>query len=516
MTDEEKKQTPIYATAPEDIIIPEKRQRRGYDPAELRRLEQSITKLGQLQPGVCRKDGDTIVLVAGFRRLTACRNLSISFKYILKEEIVDPIIREEMELHENLMRENLSFLDQAAAHSRLHKLYMQTRGKGSIKGQSSWSLKKTAQELQISAATLHNNIELNEFAQTIPAVRDAKSPTEARKVVKRLKNQVLQQEALKQIRAKAESSNGPTAIGTAPAITDNLAIVEQQLAQAAKVFTSYVHTGDFREVLPKICEKESFDVVFFDPPWGVDFNLVFKQSGDRKTYTDDKKTFFHSLHGWLSTIYDYMKPDSHLYLKFGIVHHFWVVRMLQRAGFTTNGIPIIWQKLGAHRTRTPERWPGRCYEPIMLAHKGNKPLQQLGKPDIIQTPAPTPTMKDLHPSTMHPTLPRELFQRSCFPGDKILDPMAGSGMSGVAAESLREELQLSYTLIDQDEHYCNLMVKNLLRGYAKIISTVDQSKPQNTDYKSIKPGSPEWIKIWTNHPELQDEMMAWTKEQSAD
>ncbi len=505
MTNQETKER-VYVIDPNEIIVPERRQRRGYDPAELRKLEQSIVKLGQLQPGVCRKEGSDVVLIAGFRRLMACKNLSQNYNFVLKEEIVDPIVREEIELHENLMREELDFKDEAAAHARLHKLYMKTRGQGSIKGQPTWSLQKTAQELSISTATLHSNIEIDHFSKTIPTIKDAKSKTEARKVIKRIKDQAIQTEALRQLQTKA----------TIPATPDvkslNAAeVIEQRLAAAAQEFTKYTHLGDFQTVLPKICEPETFDVVFFDPPWGVDFSTVFHNSGDRKMYSDEKKDFFLNLSSWLQTLYQYMKPDSHLYLKFGIVHHFWVVRMLMRAGFVTNGIPIIWRKIGSHRTRTPAKWPGRCYEPILLAHKGQKPLQQQGRQDYIETPTPTPTMKGIHPSVIHPTVPRELFQRSCFPGDKILDPMAGSGMTGVAAESLRNELQLSYTLIDKEPEFRTLMIQNLLKGYARITDPTTQDIPVSTNYRDVKPGSAEWLTIWGKHPELRDEMMQWSK-----
>jgi DNA modification methylase len=122
-------------------------------------------------------------------------------------------------------------------------------------------------------------------------------------------------------------------------------------------------------------------------------------------------------------------------------------------------------------------------------------------------------MKDIHPSAIHPRVPYELLERSCFPGDNVLDPMAGSGMTGVACEKLRSSLQLNYTLIDKEPNFISLMKKNLLKGYDRITDPTNlrTEVKELSDFRETKPGSPEWIKIWTEHPDKRDEMMTYSE-----
>lgn len=509
----------IHQCDPNEITVLENRQRKNMDINELRQLEESISRLGQLQPAVCRREGTELLLVAGERRLKACKSLGIPYSYILLSEISDPVLLEEMELHENIRREELSFKDRAAAHARLHALYEKTRGTQKIKGKPSWSIEKTGKEIGVSATVLRDDIELHQFAERVPAVAAAKNRTEAKSIIKRLKNQVLQDEALRQLKnpstqlsPEKKSANSGTTGGTE--MTNGSPINSQEddiLSAAVRNFSSHIHCGDFREILKTKFPETLFDLVFFDPPWGVNFEEVFQLSGSQKGYSDNRKDFFRNLNSWLSTLYSHMNKDSFLFLKFGITSHFYVVRALMRAGFTTDGIPLIWHKPNIHRTRSPKYTWGRCYEPILLARKGNKELSLQGKPNLIQAPSLPSSLKDIHPSAMHPKVIRELLSRSAFPGDKFLDPMAGSGMSGVAAESLRDKLGLDYTLIDKDKNFCNLMIKNLLKGYSVINSDTPQEEEAPTSFRELEPGSAEWMTYWSEHPDEQDDMVAFAK-----
>ena len=255
-----------------------------------------------------------------------------------------------------------------------------------------------------------------------------------------------------------------------------------------------------------------------------------------------------------------MAENSHLYMFFGIVNYEFVYTSLEAAGFTTNRMPIIWYKQGAHRTRTPDVWPGRSYEPIAYARKGSKILIRKGAPDVAITPAPTPTMKKSHPSAKHPDVYIDLIKRSCIPGDKILDPMCGSGMLGVAAETLRNTHQLDWKMIEEKETFADLALTNVVMGYHHIVN-VDITVPEepllpyyicygcyhsgmsttllidkksgkqrlcpkcqsgvflkseslSEDFKTLEPGSDEWKAYWELYPEKQNDMLIWKKEKN--
>jgi len=275
---------------------------------------------------------------------------------------------------------------------------------------------------------------------------------------------------------------------------------------------------------------EYFDVVFFDPPWRVGIDSVRKKGGTTDEFEDTKmatKDFKLELAAWLNLLYRKMANSSHLYLFFGITNHEAVYITLHETGFVSNKIPLIWYKQGAHVVRTPDVWPGRSYEPIAFARKGSKNLVRKGAPDVITTPAPTPSMKKNHPTAKHPLIYLELLQRSCLPGDKILDPMCGSGMMGVAAEALSPSHKLKWEMIEVNSDFRRLSILNVVDGFSSITQRKEPPEPLETpyvdrldrlvkeeDFKSFEIGSEEWKHYWNNYPEKQEEMLSWRKEKN--
>jgi len=103
--------------------------------------------------------------------------------------------------------------------------------------------------------------------------------------------------------------------------------------------------------------------------------------------------------------------------------------------------------------------------------------------------------------------------------------MAGSGMFGVAAESLRTSHALFWTMIEIDEDFRNLQLINLMKGYSEIIKSpdeiiksqailaVDISPANSFSFKELKPGTEAWITYWKTHPEDQEAMLEWREQQ---
>jgi len=93
--------------------------RRDFDEASLDSLASSIASVGLLQPIVVRQQADGYVLVAGERRIRACKQAGF--------ETIPAVIRAETDdqgnlteaLVENLQREDLSVLEEAAAYQQL-------------------------------------------------------------------------------------------------------------------------------------------------------------------------------------------------------------------------------------------------------------------------------------------------------------------------------------------------------------------------------------------------------------
>lgn len=94
--------------------------RRHFDEASMAALASSIREVGVLQPALVRQTPDgEYELVAGERRWRAARRAGLQTMPVLVETSVDEIASLEQALVENLHREDLNALEEAAAYQQL-------------------------------------------------------------------------------------------------------------------------------------------------------------------------------------------------------------------------------------------------------------------------------------------------------------------------------------------------------------------------------------------------------------
>lgn len=92
--------------------------RRSFPQAKIAELTQSIRTYGLLHPIVVRRVGRAYQIVAGERRAIACRSLGWITIPAIVREINDSALAA-MALIENLQREDLNYLDEAAGYAML-------------------------------------------------------------------------------------------------------------------------------------------------------------------------------------------------------------------------------------------------------------------------------------------------------------------------------------------------------------------------------------------------------------
>ena len=498
----------LHKINPAEVVVPEDRLRKDFDESKIRKLADSFKSYGQISPVLCRKEeDDSIILVAGERRLRACKLADMDLSYVLSDEADDITLRE-IELEENLQRENLTWTETVNAKLELHTLRQKRYGYTEPGKDGGHSIKDTAAMLGESTGNVAEDLELAQYAEHFEEVREAKKKTDAKKMVKRIKAELKHREQL----AKAIIAEADEEAEANPESDD----VDDRLAY----FNNRVLLGPMEERLSDF-EDGFFDLVIWDPPWGVELDNVRKKGGGTRDFVDSADVVLGDFPSQLKAIHRKMHENSHLYLFFGIVNYDLIYRGLTRNGFETNGIPIIWYKQGAHVTRNPEHWPGRSYEPIAYARKGSKPLVRLGSPDVIITPMPTESIKQSHPTAKHPDVFLDLLKRSAEPGNHVLDPMCGSGMTGVAAEVLRHTHKLDWWMIEKESAFRDLSIINVTRGYSDLTQRKAEPlpipdyviPPIPEDYHEIEPGSAAWKQFWEENPDQQAEMLAWKKEQ---
>uniref|UniRef100_A0A6H1ZN38 Putative methyltransferase n=1 Tax=viral metagenome TaxID=1070528 RepID=A0A6H1ZN38_9ZZZZ len=562
------------------------RARKHFNPEALALLTENIRIFGQKIPGLCfRNINEDIELIAGERRLRACMALQTEFRYILEEDMTDELLYE-LEIMENLQREGLTWQEEVIQFLEYHRFLEDKHGKARPGTYGGHTMEKTALRLGISKGRLSEDLELAEWASEIPEVASASSKTDAKKVVKKLKDMAERGKLLAEAKIRMEAVEAASGVPTPKVDASAIAAFKEAYAEKfgeealqsmqveaekkkkemeerkQKALSKIVERGETEDIDPvakayahfetrcfqgdmehRLLEfpDEHFDIVIFDPPWGVDFDVVRKENPAQKGYADSPLDFADKIEMWIKLLYSKMAKDSHLYLFFGMPNHGLVHMLLQANGFETNGIPILWHKRGAHRTRNPKVWPGRSYEPIAYARKGKKDLVSLGASDIKETAAPTARIKSIHPSAKHPDIMLDLLLRSARPGDKVLDPMAGSGMTGIACEKLKNSHSLDWWLIERDTDYRELTLYNLLQGYDRIVgeqsyneeaelaseqlrsllsengSAEDPAEGSSDEgsaegYTKLRPGTREWTEYFTAHPTEQEAMLLWRKE----
>ena len=110
-----------FALAPIDSIVPNPQQpRTTFDPERMEALAASIREVGILQPLVVRPSQDgTYVLVAGERRFRAAREVGLREVPVVIRVVDDDQVSLTAALIENLQREDLRPLEEAAAFKQL-------------------------------------------------------------------------------------------------------------------------------------------------------------------------------------------------------------------------------------------------------------------------------------------------------------------------------------------------------------------------------------------------------------
>jgi len=349
-------------------------------------MMDSIKSIGRLlHPITVRSDS---TLVTGGVRLRACQRLG--WEAIPCEIIPADTTPEEckvIRIHENLKRANLPWQDQVVMEKELHDLRQKEHGVGRRGKKVGWSLRDTAEELEISFGTLSEDIRLAEAVLADPTLRKVGDKATAKRVVFY---------ALK--RTQQEFSAGlPVEFGT-----------------------DVVHLGS-SEVVLRAYPENAFDACITDPPWSE-----YKD----KALTMDEFTF-----DVFRQVFRVLKPNSFLYV-FASVDDFLFYRTeLPKLGFRVQQHPNVWVKLGVltHGTRTWEYQ--RDYEVILVAVKGSPALSGSMLSAVLSFPVVHPS-KLIHPNEKPIGLIKALMEHCTYPGAVVLDPFAGSGVVAEAAMGL--------------------------------------------------------------------------------
>lgn len=448
---------------PKKIKIHPDRIRQVFDKTEMENLKSSILYIGQKQPILITRKKE---LIAGERRTRACLDLDREIWAVYEDE-ADPLLLLEIELAENLYRQQLTPTEVVLAKDKLRELREAQ--------QKPTTVRELSSELGESKSNTAKDLKMAAFVKAAPHLfTKCKTKQDISRVIRALERKI----EWKNLQDAAEQLPSAPKPSKAKIEKDGEEVVTPQelesrrkayLQERIRYFNSKLLLGNAFVELEKLREVK---VMLLDPPWGVDHHEKQEiglnvDSG----YEDKKEKFYEDFPRLCKLCYEAMATDSHLYCFFGIVHAEFVYSCLEAAGFMVNKRPIIICKIESTgvpkaSTRVPDIWPGAGYEPVAFARKGNRKLARRGVADWASYKWPTSKEKKGHPSAKPPAAYMDLLRRSAYPGDLVCDPMYGSGSAFVACEMLTD-LSLQWTGWEQDESYKTVALMNLTEMIVK-------------------------------------------------
>ena len=185
---------------------------------------------------------------------------------------------------------------------------------------------------------------------------------------------------------------------------------------------------------------EQFDACITDPPYAMPGTFYVSGDGSHKkrwTDTSIMEKWFELVVGEINRV---LKPDATLIVFCNALSSAVFTKVLyERYGRVSN---LVWNKEVIALGR-PFR---RQHELMVYSLKGAGATRESNSQgDVISHPKIPPGSRR-HPAEKPVPVLQQLLQGCCSPGDAVLDPFAGSGSLGIAAEQLGRQA----TLIELD------------------------------------------------------------------
>lgn len=422
-----------------DIKHPTSRQRIGYSQKGSDELRSSIMNDGLFHAIILDQNQ---TLVAGHNRIKAVESiyrLGLQIKYngetvpaghipYTVTHKTDEVSLFQIELRENLAREQLPPQQEAAAIAQLHKL-MGYNAPEILPG-----LKKKVENREVAQVLVdlkggpdHANLETetHRVAEAIlvegfkdePEVKNAKS------------FDAMVKAARKAAQRAAQELHG-------------LLTAEEQTSGRHNVIL-----GSCVDILPTL-DAGTVDIILADPPYGIGADKFGEQSLGHE-YEDDEAAWKQVTDSLLRDAWRLTKEQAAMFIFCDVLQWAGLKRDIeQNTDWYVWPTPLIWHKPNRGHAPQPKLGPSRRYEAILYAIKNRREVRKVGS-DVLTFSVPD---NRLHAAGKPVDLYAELLSWVAYPGDVALDPCAGSGTIIEAGE----RLDLSTIAIEQNPGFAAL------------------------------------------------------------
>ncbi len=385
-----------------DIVVKDRARK---DVGNLEKLKESIKRVGLINP-ICITKED-YRLIAGGRRLQACTELQMEEIEVHFYDELDETDQKIIELSENI-HEVLTWQEESDLITQIHDLFQKKHGiakrHSAIDG---WTIEKTADMLGMSVGSVSNSLKLAENVKILPELGNFKTKTQVMKQISKIEELII--------------------LNRLNDLTENKTDQSSELYQ--------IVLGNACEYI-KTIENNLVSLVIFDPPWGIDAQVVAnaRVGGDQMNYNDSIETATDLRNQLLPEIYRVMKDGSCLYYFCGAQFFGELLSILEDIGFDyIRSVPLVWVKESGAFTDM-EYYFMPATEFILFATKGIRRLN-FASSDVLRYNRPLNTER-IHTQQKSIELLKFLINISTVPKDVVLDPTAGSFVTCVAATLL--------------------------------------------------------------------------------
>ena len=380
-----------------DIVVENRISKNRY--VAIAELASSIERLGLLHPIVL--EANTNRLIAGERRLRACQFLEMTQIEATFREDLDEAKHLELEIEENIQREDLDWMEVVKGRERLHNLKTKIYGKPGDHGlRGGWRLEDTATSLGLNKSSLSQDLMLAK-ALAVPEVAKELEKIPGKKRALKVLRTVAEKQVIKEI-AKREKKR-----------------IEEE-------GTGSIHTFNAKCIdVVKGLPDNSIDCGIVDPPFGIgDELLTHGADGKDCDFSNDPAESIALYIELVPELFRVLKPGTHCYLFFAVQYYQTIRDMCEAAGFEVRHMPLIWVKESGRMTAIDWKFMAKYEVFFFMAKPPSRPLNK-PTPDafVINREA---TTKRIHPMERPRALIHELLDISTFPGEMVLDPFSGS------------------------------------------------------------------------------------------
>lgn len=387
-------------------ILPN-RQRKDMKDVDM--LAASIKSNGLIHPILIDERDGELILVAGERRLTACKLLG--WKTIpaqLRDELTSDQAQI-LELEENVRRSNLTWQEEVEAVARIDAIYKSQ--------DKNWTQEKTAAALCVAPFTVSSRLAIaRELKDPNSKVHNASSLSTAANIIER-KNQRAAQSELDVITSIMAKN------------TESKSQQEQTKTELQPIInTSFIEWA-------KTYSGQRFNFLHCDFPYGIEFDSS-EQGGMSafENYQDSEDVYWELLHSLAENWDTIMAEDSHIMFWFSMKFYSETIKFFKdfipqvKLGY----MPLVWVK-SDNKGILPDakRGPRQIYETALFGYTGDRLIVR-AKSNAYSAP----TSKAIHVSEKPIPMLKHFFEMIVDDSTRMLDPTCGSGNALRAASAL--------------------------------------------------------------------------------